>query len=115
SAMRTERARAFVGMGHVYPWMLALGADPEAAATVNARVLGFKPAIPAGRFDWEESVLNHSVFGNVWNARLPAYNPAARFGLFENLSDATVSMQFEDDGLRTELSWRLLSAPAAKP
>lgn len=115
SAMRTERTRALIGMGHVYPWMLALNQTPEAAAAANARVLGFTPSIPAGNLDWKESVLEHAVFGNIWNARLPAYAPSVRFGLFENLSDATVSMQFEDDGLRTELSWRLLTPPAVTP
>ena len=115
SAMRTERARALVAMGHVYPWMLALDKTTDAATAANARVLGFAPSIPAGALEWKESVLEHAVFGNVWSTRLPAYDPSVRFGLFENLSDATVSMQFEDDGLRTELRWRLLTAPAAKP
>ena len=38
--------------------------------------------------------------------RLPAYDPKAKFGIFDGITDATVSMQFEDDGVRTELSWQ---------
>ena len=114
SAMRVEHKRALIGMGHVYPWMLCFGNGLGDATRQHARVLGFTPSLPSGELSWKGDALEHSVFGSVKKPRLPAYDSAIRFGLFENLSDATVSMQFEDDGLRTELRWRLLS-PTAEP
>lgn len=111
SAMRAEQQRALIGMGHTYPWMLVFDADSNTAAEHHARVLGFTPTLPSGELTWKGSALEHSVFGTAAEPRLPSYDPAVRFGLFENLSEATVSMQFEDDGLRTELRWRLLPSP----
>lgn len=108
SAMRSERSRALKGMGRLYPWMAALGESREAAEQANVKALGFAPAVPPGELAWHGGELLHPVFGGVWTARLPAYDPAVRFGLFDGLSSATVSMQFEDDGLRTKLVWRPL-------
>ena len=112
SAMQAERARALTGMGHLYPWMRALGDSTDEATHHTAQALGFTPELPTGAIKWKDGVLEHGVFGNVWEARLPAYDPAAHFGIFDGIADATVSMQFEDDGLRTELSWRVLPTAA---
>ena len=113
SAKQSERTRTFAGIGHIYPWMLALGMPAADAVRSTAATLGFTPELPAGALVWKDGILEHSDFGNIWEARLPAYDAKARFGIFDGIADATVAMQFEDDGLRTELSWRTL--PAAKP
>jgi hypothetical protein len=114
SAMQAERARALVGMGHVYPWMQTLRMSSAEAARHTAQTLGFNPELPVGEVNWKDGILEHGIFGTVWEARLPAYAPAARFGIFDGIADATVSLQFEDDGLRTELSWQPLPVVAAK-
>ena len=114
SAMQTERARALTGMGHLYPWMRALGVTTSDASRRTMQTLGFTPELPTGELIWDAGVLEHTVFGNVWEARLPAYDRNARFGVFDGIGEATVSLQFEDDGLRTELSWSTLPE-AAKP
>jgi len=113
SAKQAERTRAFAGIGHVYPWMLALGQPAADAVRNTTATLGFTPELPAGDLMWKDGLLEHADFGNIWEARLPAYDAKARFGIFDGIADATVAMQFEDDGLRTELSWRTL--PPAKP
>ena len=110
SAMRSERSLTLKGMGRLYPWMMALGESRDGAERANLRALGFAPSTPPGEPAWQGGELLHPIFGGVWTARLPVYDRAARFGLFEGLSGATVSMQFEDDGLRTKLVWRSLPA-----
>ena len=114
SAMQAERTRTLAGMGHLYPWMRTLGESADVATRHTTQTLGFTPELPAGELIWDTGILEHRVFGNVWEARLPAYNPATRFGVFDGIGEATVSLQFEDDGLRTELSWRTLPE-ATKP
>lgn len=105
SAMRSERARALAGLGYVYPWMLAQSLTAEQAEEQNRRTLGFLPSLPAGGVTRGFS-LEHNVFGSVWQGRLPEYRSQTPFGVFAGIAEASVSMQFEEDGLRTELRWK---------
>ncbi len=107
SAMRAERAVAFQAMGLVYPWMLAQSVTAEQAAERNQRALGFRPAMPPGGVVRNSGLLEHARFGTVWRPKMPPYEGKTPFGIFAGISDARISLQFEDDGLRTELTWQV--------
>lgn len=98
---------AFQGVGRLYPLVLSGYAALDEAAQRHAALFGFAPKHPAdGRFLWENFHIKSSIYGSVFNQRQPAYQKGdTKFGLLEGLHYLSVSMQFEDAGLRTKFRW----------
>jgi hypothetical protein len=89
--------------------MLARGLTPEAALAEHQRLFGFRPAHP-GRGAWAGTPagrLHSTAFGSPDRQQQPAFSEAAApFGLFKSIASLNVSMEFQDEGLRTVLQWK---------
>lgn len=107
AAMDRSLSEALQGAGHLYPLVLSGYAAVEEAGQRHAELFGFMPVHPGeGRFTWENFQLKSSEYGSVYNQRQPAYKKGdTKFGLLEGFRYLSVSMQFEDTGLRTKFRW----------
>jgi hypothetical protein len=109
AAMEHERSAAMQGIGRLYPLMLARGLTPEAALAEHQRLFGFRPAHPGGGA-WTGTPaarLRSTTFGSPDRQEQPAFGDAtAPFGLFKSIDSLNVSMEFQDEGLRTVLQWK---------
>lgn len=109
AACEQQRQVAYAGTSYLYP-LLADGRTTLDTALARHRALfGFVPLHPQpGTWQWADGGLLSSRFGNPAHQVQPVYQPGDRdFGLFRDLSQLTLSMQFEDDGLRTKCRWTL--------
>ena len=91
--------------------MILAGTDAtDAAASEHARIFGFKPVHPgSGSWSWDpaESEIISSTYGSLWTNHQPEFDPDdTGTGIFRKVSRADFAMQFEDDGLRTTVSWK---------
>jgi len=113
TAMEKDRRAAFQSAGHLYPLLLAGAASPGAAKAWHFKLFGFRPVHPSpGRFDWKDSVLSSPRFGSVDLQHQPRYDHGdTDFGLMRRVYDMRISMQLEDDGLRTRATWKLRTLP----
>ena len=97
------------GIGRLYPLMLARGLTPEAALAEHQRLFGFRPAHPGGG-TWTGTPANQlrsTTFGSPDRQEQPTFSDAtAPFGLFKSIDSLNVSMEFQDEGLRTVLQWK---------
>jgi hypothetical protein len=104
-----ERSRqaAMAALGHLYP-LLAAGSETAAdALDAHQRMFGFRPRHPLGG-DWDlrDGELRSTLYGSPFSPCQPAYQSGNRdFGLLRHVNQASLSMQFEDSGLRAVLSW----------
>jgi prepilin-type processing-associated H-X9-DG protein len=89
--------------------MLAGAPDVKTALTRHRHLFGFVPRHPeGGNWTWQDGHLRSSRFGDVNRPRQPAYDEGDRdFGLFREIADLSLSMQFEDEGLGTRFRWQL--------
>jgi len=99
------------GAASLAPLMMA-GADSiEAAAQRHADLFGFKPLHPAGgSWTWDARVgaMESSLFGSPWEEQQPPFDPDNdAVGLMKNVHTMELGMQFEDDGLRSRVRWRV--------
>ena len=111
--MEKDRRAAFQSAAHLYPLLLAGAASPEAAKAWHSKLFGFRPVHPSpGRFDWKDRVVSSPRFGSVGLQRQPSYDAGdIDFGLLRRVHDMRISMQLEDDGLRTRATWKLRMLP----
>jgi hypothetical protein len=96
------------GLGLLYPLVASGAATPETAAAEHARLFGFKPVHPGdGKWVWDNFDLTSSQYGSVHRQKQPAFvKDKTSFGLFNDVDNVCVSMQFEDTGLRTVIRWK---------
>ena len=104
-----ERDRTFGQMAYLYPWMAALRSSAQEALKHQSSAMGFCPVIDAGDISWRDGELFHAKYGSPTERRQPAHRAGSRFGLLDGVDTAALEMQFEDDGLRTLISWALNS------
>ncbi len=110
SATSRQRLAAMSGLGALYP-MLRSGADTVAAAIeAHRHIFGYAPRHPGrGHWTWDGQQLSSSVFGYPGHEMQPPYDPDDKaFGIFQGIRRVGLSMQFEDDGLRSYCHWRLM-------
>ncbi|MEO1616873.1 MAG: hypothetical protein AAFV88_13540 [Planctomycetota bacterium] len=103
-----NRRATLSGMGRLYPLMLC-GADsvPEAAEQ-HRKLFGFYPTeLPGDRWIWADNRLISEQYGEPLRQKQPAFDPSRPFGLFSRIDSLKLNMQFEDDGLRSSVRWRL--------
>lgn len=108
-----QRGAAFQGSAYLLPLMLTGAATPDAAAAVHRRLFGFAPVHPGtGRWTWTDGMLASDAFGTPARPLSPEYRASAAFGVFQDISDLGLNMQFEEAGLRAICRWT--TVPAGK-
>jgi len=92
------------------PFLLAGEDDPAEAQASHARIFGFKPLHPGGgswSWDGDKSELLSSSYDSIWTNQQPAFDPQGpQAGVLQAVSRADFAMQFEQDGLRTTVTWK---------
>ena len=110
SAAQANRSAAKLGAACLLPIVLAGTDDTADAAEAHARIFGFTPVHPGvGSWSWapEQSEITSSTYGSFWTNHQPAFDPDdPKTGIFRKVSRADLAMQFEEDGLRTTVTWR---------
>jgi hypothetical protein len=109
SASSRQREAAMGGLGCLYP-MLRIGAkDVDDAIASHRDLFAFTPRHPGrGQWQWEDQQLSSTVFGHPGREEQPAYEADdVAYGVFRGISRLRLSMQFEDDGLRSRCRWTL--------
>ncbi|MEZ6099679.1 MAG: hypothetical protein R3E01_11985 [Pirellulaceae bacterium] len=108
SAADQDRRAALSGMGRLYPLVLSGAADMGAAADLHRQLFGFQPLHPGdGHWRWEDHHVTSSTYGSVLRQRQPAYDPQKPMGLLHGIERIELNMQFEQDGLRSTIQWRM--------
>ena len=109
SAKASERDAAFGSMAYLLPMLLAGAENERSAQAWHRRIFGFEPVHPdRGSWTWQNQTLTSDRFGSPGRQRQPAYVPGDReFGAMRQIDDLTVSLQLEDDGLRTRFQWSI--------
>ena len=107
SAADQERKAALSGMGRLYPIVLSGLADVDSAADYHQRLFGFRPVHPSGgSWDWNNLKLTSTKYGAADRQRQPAFDPKRPFGLMQSVEVVDLQMQFEDAGLRSQITWK---------
>ena len=109
SASGRQRDAAMSGLGCLYAMLRSGCADVDAAVRLHRDVFGFAPLHPGrGEWQWDAGRLSSTVFGYPGNEEQPEYRATDEaFGIFRGLSGLRMSMQFEDDGLRSRCRWSM--------
>ncbi len=103
AAMEGDAKAAWGAMAWLMPWLQS-GQSPEAARAESHRLLGLAPFLANGDLEVQGAPV-HARFGTAWRPRTPAFDPTGRFGIFEGVTSAEVSLGFEGDGLRARVTW----------
>ncbi len=114
AAMESQGDASRHGMAHLLPLMMAGAESVDEAQKLHQRLFGFYPAHPqGGNWSWRNGMMTSDRFGTFRARRQPKWSPEQPFGLLRDIDTLTLSMQLEDDGLRSRLTWRL-RAPSEK-
>lgn len=96
------------GISRLYPLLLGGNRTVDQAADEHKRLFGFYPRRdPNDRWTWENQRLTSSDYGHPDRQRQPSFDPARPFGLMNRIDEISINMQFEEDGLRSVVKWRL--------
>ncbi len=81
--------------------------DIEKSLQNHRLLFGFTPLHAGdGEWVWTDNQLKSTTFGGVWSKKHPAYKSGDRnFGLLRHFRNLFLSMQFEQDGLRSQIRW----------
>ncbi len=108
AASDSNRVAAMDSLGRLYPFMLAGAASIEEAQKDHQRLYGFFPKPVVGdTWSWNSMRMQSQSFGEPTRQRQPEFNPEQPFGLMNQIDQIRLNMQFEDDGLRSTIRWRL--------
>ncbi|MCC9598958.1 hypothetical protein LOC67_00190 [Stieleria sp. JC731] len=108
AAADNSRAATMSGLGRLYPFMLAGADSVETAMADHQRMFGFHPRqFPGDHWSWENQLMVSEVYGQPMRQRQPAFDPQQPFGLMHRIESLKLNMQFESDGLRSTVRWRL--------
>ncbi|MEM6474016.1 MAG: hypothetical protein AAF802_30985, partial [Planctomycetota bacterium] len=103
-----SRRATMAGLARLYPLMLHGSKDVERAKLEHQRLFGFYPAeLPGDQWVWQDNRLVSREYGHPLQQRQPAFDPGKTFGLLNRVESLELNMQFEDDGLRSTVKWRL--------
>lgn len=104
----SQRNAAMKSAARLWPMMAAGASDLTQARSWHQTMYGFTPGHPGrGEFQWANGSVVSDRFGS-WDHQLePEYVKGnADFGLLGKIKFLNLSMQLEDDGLRTRLRWK---------
>ena len=99
---------AMSGLGRLMPFMVGKNISITDAMLEHERLYGFFPkTVPGDQLKWEHQHLLSTDYGAPLRQRQPAFDPQKPFGLMNQIDFLRLEMQFEDDGLRSVIRWRL--------
>ena len=108
AASDANRQAVMAGLGRLYPFMLGGSTSVEEAATQHQRLFGFYPRqLGDDKWSWKDFRMVSDDYGEPTRQRPPAFNPNEPFGLMNRIDSLQLNMQFEEDGLRSTIRWRL--------
>ncbi|QDV41001.1 hypothetical protein Enr13x_08390 [Stieleria neptunia] len=108
AASDANRNAVMSGLGRLYPFMLSGSKTVQQAAAEHQRLYGFYPRQLAGdQWRWSDFRMVSDSYGEPTRQRQPAFDPQQPFGLMNRIDSIQLNMQFEDDGLRSSVRWRL--------
>lgn len=99
---------AMSGLGRLLPFMVGKDIEIEEARQEHQRLFGFFPKTVLGdQLNWKYQHLSSNDYGDPKRQRQPAFDPKKPFGLMNQIDFLRLEMQFEDDGLRSAIRWRM--------
>jgi hypothetical protein len=106
AAADADRQSVLSSLTRLYPILLT---HPELtvpeAIQKHADLYGFAPRMhPNDTWQWDGRTLRSNDFGVANQPKQPAYADKP-FGLMQRIDSARLNMQFEDDGLRSQVEW----------
>ena len=110
SATEKARASALSGASCLSPILVANQAITVAEAQQqHSKWFGFTPQHPVGgHWTRSDGSLVSSLYGAPWNQQQPGYDPTnTKVGPMQSIATLDLSMQFEHDGLRSTVRWKL--------
>ncbi len=108
AASDANRNAVMSGLGRLYPFMLSGAASVDQAATEHQRLYGFYPRQLGGdQWSWADFRMVSGEYGEPTRQRQPEFDPEKPFGLMNRIDSLQLNMQFEADGLRSSVRWRL--------
>lgn len=107
SALDQARQQALAGLGVLNHYYMAGFSSLADALAESRRLFGYAPVHPSpGEFIWTERGPESSVFGSIWDHLQPPLDQVEPLGLLPQTEKVEVSMQLENEGLRTRLIWK---------
>ena len=108
AAADANRQAVMSGLGRLYPFMLSGSESIDQAADEHRRLFGFYPRqIGDDQWRWTDFRLVSDQYGHPARQRQPGFDPQKPFGLMNRIDSVKLNMQFEEDGLRSSIRWRL--------
>ncbi|PAY21265.1 hypothetical protein CKO51_01415 [Rhodopirellula sp. SM50] len=108
AASDANRQAVMSGLGRLYPFMLSGSKSVPQAAAEHQRLYGFYPRqLDGDQWRWTDFRMVSDTYGEPTRQRQPAFDPQQPFGLMNRIDSIQLNMQFEDDGLRSSVRWRL--------
>ncbi len=108
AASDANRQAVMSGLGRLYPFMLSGADSVDEAATQHQRLFGFYPRhLDDDQWIWKDYRMVSEDYGEPTRQRQPAFDPQQPFGLMNRIDSIELNMQFEEDGLRSTVRWRL--------
>nr|WP_271957907.1 hypothetical protein [Rubripirellula sp.] len=99
---------AMSGLGRLLPFMVGKDIGVEEARQEHQRLFGFFPKTVLGdQLKWQYQHLSSNDYGDPMRQRQPAFDAKKPFGLMNQIESLRLEMQFEDDGLRSAIRWRM--------
>ena len=103
-----NRRAVMAGLSRLYPFMISGSESVEAAAAEHQRLFGFYPdRLGNDQWTWNDFRLSSADYGEPTKQKQPVYDPNRPFGLMNRIDSLKLNMQFEQDGLRSSVRWRL--------
>ena len=103
-----NRKATMSGLGRLYPFMLSGSKSVDEAASQHQRLFGFYPRqIGSDQWSWQDYRMISRDYGEPTQQRQPEFDPTEPFGLMNRIDSMQLNMQFEQDGLRSTVRWRL--------
>ena len=109
SAADKFRESAMDTMGHIYPLLVSGCSSIDNVEQKHMKLFGFRPIHPGpGNWSWNGNEVVSSSYGTVLRQSCPVYSKDdPTFGMFKDILELKVGMQFEHTGLRTEIRWKM--------
>jgi len=109
AALDQSRQAVQSGLGVLYAFHWSGITHPDQAMQLSRNLFGFTPVHPApGNFVKTPEGPASSTFGTLDEARQPALDAIQEpYGSFPNLRGLDLTFQFEQEGLRTRITWEL--------
>ena len=108
AASDANRRAVMSGLGRLYPFMIGGASSVSDATNQHRRLFGFYPRqFDEDQWVWKDFRMVSEQYGRPNRQRQPAFDPQQPFGLMNRIDTIKLNMQFEEDGLRSSVQWRL--------